>query len=375
MKSATLTTRALNRALLARQHLLARTRRSALEMIEHLVGLQAQSPAPPYFGLWSRIEGFEPGELARLLLDRRVARIVVMRGTIHLVTARDALTLRPLLEPVMARGLRANPITRTALEGLEPEAVATAAREFLDAAPRTPRDLGAALQARWPDRPADALAQAARYLLPLVQLPPRGVWGQGGEVVLASAEGWLAGEADLSAAARSRVTTSLETLILRYLAAFGPATVADIQSWCGLTRLKGVVDDLRPRLSTFRDEAGRELFDLPDAPRPGPEATAPARLLAPFDNLVLSHADRTRIMSPEVRQRFFTQKNGMVPGAVLVDGFVAGCWSLEERRGRATLRVETLAPLAPRDHDEIRAEGERLLEFAAPARSAGEVII
>lgn len=366
MKSETLTTRALNRALLARQHILARTRRSALEMVEHLVGLQAQSPAPPYFGLWSRIEGFEPGELARLLLDRRVARIVVMRGTIHLVTASDALTLRPLLEPVMTRGLRANPITRTALDGLEPEAVATAARELLDTMPRTPRDLGAALQARWPDRPADALAQAARYLLPLVQLPPRGVWGQGGEVVLATAEGWLGGEGEVS---------SLETLILRYLAAFGPATVADIQSWCGLTRLKGVVDDLRPRLSTFRDEAGRELFDLPDAPRPGPETTAPARLLAPFDNLVLSHADRTRIMSPEVRQRFFTQKNGMVPGAVLVDGFVAGCWSLEERRGRATLRVETLAPLAPRDHDEIRAEGERLLEFAAPARSAGEVII
>jgi hypothetical protein len=108
---------------------------------------------------------------------------------------------------------------------------------------------------------------------------------------------------------------------------------------------------------------------------PGPEMPAPARLIAPFDNLLLSHADRTRIMSPEVRQRFFTPKNAVMPGAVLVDGFVAGCWSLEERRGSAKLRIETLAPLAPRDRDEVHAEGERLLEFAAPPGSELEVTI
>lgn len=365
-----LSLRALNRALLDRQMLLRpvplpdagpRAER-VIETIEHLAGLQAQAPFPPYYGLWSRLAGFRPGDLAELILSRRVVRIALMRGTIHLVSARDCLTLRPLVQPVLDRGMSA--VYGRQLVGVDHGALAAAARILLEEKPRTFSELGALLHGRWPDHAPTALAQGVRALVPLVQVPPRAVWGAAGQAAHTSAESWLGGS--LEASPRQ------EDLVTRYLAAFGPATVMDMQAWSGLTRLREAVERLRPGLRTFRDEQGAELFDLPDAPRPDPGVPAPVRLVAEFDNLILSHADRARIISEASRKRIFT-RNGIFPGTVLVDGFVVGMWRLARSRRAAALIIEMFEPLGDRDRDAIIAEGGRLLAFAAPDAPAHDI--
>ncbi len=362
MPTDVLTLRALNRALLARQMLLRPAALPAgpgragavIAMVEHLCGLQAQAPFPPYYGLWSRLDGFQPGDLAELLVSRQVVRIALMRSTIHLVSARDCLTLRPLIQPVLDRGLPA--IFREGLAGLDTAALAAAGRALVDAEPRTFSELGGLLAPDWPGHPTDALAQGIRALVPLVQVPPRAVWGSAGRPRHTSAEAWLGRSLEPG--------SSPEVLITRYLGAFGPATVADMQIWSGLTRLAGVVNGLRPGLSTFRDEQGRELFDLPEAPRPGPDTPAPVRLVAEFDNLILSHADRARVVSGGNRARL-SSLNGIFPGTVLVDGFVAGMWRLTRSRRSAVLAVELFGEVSPGDREAIAAEGGRLLGFAA----------
>jgi hypothetical protein len=241
--------------------------------------------------------------------------------------------------------------------GLDTDALAEAGRALVDAEPRTFGELGGLLTTDWPGHPPNALAQGVRVLVPLIQVPPRAVWGASGLSKHTSVQAWLGSPLDPS--------PSLDALVQRYLAAFGPATVADLQAWSGLTRLAEVMDRLRPGLRTFRDERGKELFDLPDAPRPAPGTPAPVRLVAEFDNLVLSHADRARIISPGHRQRLNT-RNGIFPGTVLVDGFVAGMWRITRSRGAATLTIEMFASVTPADRDAIAAEAERLLSFAAP---------
>jgi hypothetical protein len=213
------------------------------------------------------------------------------------------------------------------------------------------------LQERWPERDAASMAYAARCLLPLVQLPPRGVWGRSGRPVLAHAASWLAGTKEREC--------SLADLARRYLAAFGPASVMDMQAWSGLTRLKEAFEQLRPGLRAFRVESGAELFDLPDAPRPGADAQAPVRFLPEFDNATLSHADRTRIVEDAFRRRIAT-RNGMVPGTFLVDGFVAGTWTLRRKGSQATLRIEEYRTLAQADRIALEAEGRRLTAFLQP---------
>jgi Winged helix DNA-binding domain len=367
----TLSARALNRALLDRQLLLrreplpgaagARADR-VIETVEHLVGLQAQAPFPPYYGLWSRLDGFRPADLAELLLTRKVVRIGLMRGTIHLVSADDCLRLRPAVQSVLERGLRAN--FGRQLTDVDRAALARAGRELVEDRPMTFSELGDALAPRWPQYPPNALAQGVRALVPLVQVPPRAVWGQAGQAAHTSAEAWLGRPLAASA--------SPDHVVLRYLAAFGPATVADAQAWSGLTRLREVTERLRKRLRTFRDEQGRGLFDLPDAPRPGPDTPAPVRLVAEFDNLILSHADRTRVISEPDRQRLYT-KNGIFPGTVLIDGFVRGMWRITIARRAAVLTVEMFGPVGGPDRDAVAAEGERLLEFAAPGSPDAEL--
>jgi hypothetical protein len=203
-----------------------------------------------------------------------------------------------------------------------------------------------------------------RALLPLVQVPPRAVWGSAGLARHATAEAWLGSPLGRGG--------DLGELVKRYLAAFGPATVADMQAWSGLTRLGGVTGQLRPTLRVFRDEAGRELFDLAEAPRPDPATPAPARLVAPFDNLVLGHADRSRVLSEPNRARLFSRAN-VFPGTVLIDGFAAGSWQLSRSPGVATLTVELFGPVARADRDEIGHEGERLLAFAAPEAGTRDI--
>src|SRR6266702_2528640 len=358
-----LSLRALNRSLLDRQMLLRRATLPAagtraervIETIEHLAGLQAQAPFPPYYGLWSRLEGFRPEDLAKLILDRRVVRIALMRGTIHLVSARDCLMLRPLIQPVLDRGVS---VLGKQLTGVDTGALAVAGRDLVEERPRTFSELGALLSQRWPGYPAAALAQTIRAMVPLVQVPPRAVWGAAGQAAHTSAESWLGRPMDAS--------PRLEQLVTRYLAAFGPATVRDIQAWSGLTRLGEIIDRLRPALRTFRDERGSELFDLPDAPRPGPDTPAPVRLVAEFDNLILSHADRTRVISEQNRMRLFT-KNGIFPGTVLVNGFAAGIWRLDRSKAAAVLTIELFDPVSRRDRDAVTSEAERMLGFAVPA--------
>jgi hypothetical protein len=346
--------RELNRATLERQMLLRRRKLSAVEAIERLVGMQAQAPAPPYVGLWTRLEDFHPDELARLILERRAVRIALMRNTVHLVSARDCLALRPLMQPVFDRTLYSTRANRANLEGVDIEALVAAGRALLEERPRTAKELGKLLQEQWPEHDPASLARAIRHLVPLVQVPPRGLWGKSGPAAHTTAEAWLGRPLDPA--------PSLEETILRYLGAFGPATVKDVQTWSGLTRLGEVIERVRPRLRIFRDERGKELFDVPDAPMPDPDTQAPPRFLPEFDNLILSHADRTRVIAEEYRKAI-ASKNGMVPASVLVDGFVRGTWKTERSRGKATLEVKPFEPLAKEDRDALAEEGERLIRF------------
>ncbi|TDE09473.1 winged helix DNA-binding domain-containing protein [Jiangella asiatica] len=346
-----LTRRELGRATLARQLLLDRADRPVLDTVEHLAGLQAQQPFSPYYQLWSRLRGFVPAALCEPLLDRSLVRIAAQRGTIHLLTAADALALRPWIQPIYLADLSTNTEHAKALVGVDLDAVREAARSFLDEEPRTVAELGRLLAPRWPDVGPSHLAHAARNLLVLVQVPPRALWGRSGQTRLTTVESWLGRSVEGS--------TAPARFVLRYLAAFGPASVLDVQTWSGLTRLREVVDELRPELRVFRDESGRELFDLPDAPRPPADTPAPVRFLPDFDNVLRSHADRTRVVD-DVNRRRMNRRNGVVPHALLVDGEVAGCWRLEG----AELTVTPFRPLTPAERDSVVDEGRALVVFA-----------
>jgi hypothetical protein len=350
--------RALGRATLARQMLLERaTGTTAAEAVAHLVGLQAQAPFSPYYGLLARLEGFTPDTVADGLVDRSLVRIVLMRGTVHLVTAEDALVLRPFIQPLMDRAVAMTPQYAEGLRAVAPDELAAAARALVEEAPRTNGELADALAERWPDADRASLAFGARGLLPLVQVPPRAVWGNSAQARLTTLDSWVGRPL---AAEPPRAS-----IVERYLGAFGPASVADLQLWCGLTRLREVVDGLRPRLATFRSEAGVELFDLPDAPRPGPDVEAPVRLLPDFDNLLRSHADRTRVISDADRKRI-TPTNGVTPHAVLVDGEFAGTWRLTQAKGTVGVAVELSSPVTRARRADVAAEAARVAAFTSP---------
>lgn len=351
--------RALNRALLTRQLLLARAPRAALEVVTHLVGLQAQEPQDPYVGLWARIEGFDPAELATAVAEGAAVRIALQRSTIHLVTAADCVALRPVLAPVLERMARSAFGRR--LAGVDRAELAAAARELVDGQPRTFGELGRLLRERWPDRDEIALAQTARALLPLVQLPPRGVWGRSGAARHGLAEAYLGRAMGTDAAP--------DGLVLRYLAAFGPASVADVQNWSGLTRLAEVIDRLRPGLCAERAEDGRELLDLPDGPRPDPDVPAPVRFLPQFDNVLLGHADRGRIV-PATAAALFDARFHWSP--VLVDGMLRGSWRVDRTAGVLHVRAPRLSRA---ERAEVRAEGGALLGLLVPAAAEPDVLI
>ena len=342
MRPATLGDRALNRATLARQLLLERSPLDVPAAVGHLVGVQAQVPYDPYTALWSRLAGFAPETLGRALVDRAVVRVAVMRSTIHLVTADDALLLRPLVQPVLDAELARHREFAPALAGLDLGPVLDHARRLLAERPHTGPELRAALGVRFAGRDPAALAHACRCKLALVQVPPRGVWGATSQVTLTTAEAWLG---------RPLVRQpSLDGLVLRYLAAFGPASAADIATWCGLAGMHRVVERLRTRLVPFRDERGRDLVDLEDAPRPDPDTPAPTRFLPEYDNALLSHADRSRF-----RHDSGWLAGGRGRGTVLSDGAVAGRWRVEhDRAGGATLVVSTGVRLSKRSRPRSR---------------------
>ena len=356
-----LTTRALNRAALERQMLLRRAKLSATEGIERLIGLQAQLPNPPYIGLWTRLVGFERDELTRLIEKRRVVRSTMMRATQHLVTARDYLRLRPVLQPMLDQRCRHNFGRATA--GIATAELMEAGRAMLEERPHTVTELKARLSERWPKHESNALGFSIQLLLPLVHVPPRGTWGKGGAVPATLAEPYL--ERPLSA------NRSPDAMIVRYLAAFGPATVADVQEWSGLKGLRTAVDRLRPKLRVLRDDTGRELLDLPDAPLPDPDTPAPPRFLPEYDNLILAYADRTRMLTREVQEAIWT-RNGLLSTA-LVDGTVAATWKIVRERKRAVLAIDPLRRIAKADRAALTEEGLALLAFTDPEADARDV--
>jgi winged helix DNA-binding protein len=357
--TAVLTRRALNRALLARQLLLRREQLPAIEVIERLVGMQAQVPSDPYVGLWSRIEGFEADELASLITERRAVRATtLLRTTIHLASARDALVLRATLQPVVERQWGYSPFAR-ALAGVDVDEVVAAGRALLAERPHTIGELGKRLQERWTEHEASDLGYAIRYLVGLVQVPPRGVWGRSGGAVLDTIEQWLGEPLEPN--------PSVDGLVLRYLAAFGPATAKDVQIWSWMTGIGEVLERLRPRLRTFRDEAGRELFDVPDGPFPDPETPAPVRFLPEYDNLLLSHDDRSRVLD----RRFGV--DGWLRGSILVDGFVRGTWRQDSKQGVATLLIGLFEQLTAADRTEVEDEAAQVLDFLAADADSREI--
>ena len=311
--------------------------------------MQAQVPNSPYVGLWSRLEGFRPDQLADLITQRRAVRLGIMRNTIHLVTARDCIALRPLFSPVLQRGLQGSPFGRN-LVGVEMQPLIRQATNLMKEKPRTLAELGALLHERWPDRDPISLAYAIRHLVPLVQVPPRGVWGKSAQATWTSAELWLGQP--------MAEKPSMDALILRYLAAFGPATAADLSAWSGLTGLRPVVERLRAQLRTFQDERGRELFDVPDGPLPDARTPAPPRFLPEYDNLLIGHHDRTRVIDHAFGYGIFI-------GTLLVDGFVQGTWMIKRQRDAAALAIEPLRPFTAAEKKAVSQEGERLLTFAA----------
>ncbi|MDU0204489.1 winged helix DNA-binding domain-containing protein [Paenibacillus sp. MAH-36] len=358
-----LSRRDLNRALLARQLLLRRSDMPVLAAVRHLVGLQAQAPNPPYVGLWTRLQSFHHEQLSQLILDRSIVRIALMRSTIHLVTADDCVTLRPILQAVQDRGLQG--AFGKKLAELDLDALAAAGRALLEAQPLTLGELGKRLRAQWPQRDATALAQAVRCRLPLVQVPPRGIWGAAGQAAHTTAEAWLS--RPLAEAA------SVDAMLLRYLAAFGPASVKDMQVWSGLTRLREVMERLRPGLLVFRDEHGSELFDLPEAPRPDASTPAPPRFLGEFDNMLLSYDDRSRIMAEELKQRVFTY-NGIIRAALLIDGFVSGTWSIVmHKRKVCVLTITLFRVISSSERASVEAEAEGLCAFHFPEAESVEI--
>jgi hypothetical protein len=348
--------RELNRATLGRQMLLAREKTTPLKAVERLAGLQAQLARPPHIGLWSRVDGYEVDALNRLARDRKVVRATLMRVTLHLVSAKDFLALRPVLQPMLSAGMVA--ILKDRTRAFDLDRVVATARACLEKRPCTFEDLREQLDAAFPKSDVRAMGYAVRTHLPLVQVPDETRWGYPGAAAFAVAEAWLGTKVPASA--------DLDGLVLRYLAAFGPATVKDAETWSYLKGLAPTFEALRPRLVVFRDDRKRELFDLPKAPRPPSDTPAPVRFLPDYDNLLLSYADRRRVISDEHRPRVMPGGNLRLLPTFLVDGFVRGVWAIERKRAAATLVLEPFETIPKKVRSELADEGEKLLRFVEP---------
>ncbi|MHA6624020.1 winged helix DNA-binding domain-containing protein [Pseudonocardia sichuanensis] len=344
--------RALNRAALARQLLLDRAEVTVEDAVAHLCGLQAQEPQEPFVGLWSRLRAFDPATLSGLLLERRVVRTHLMRRTVHLVTADDVLAWRSRHDAMLRQ--RAMGVYRRELDGIDLDELAAAGRAVLaDGTPRSMSELGRILAERWPAPGPRVLGEVViATLVPTVQLPPRGLWRSTAGVQNAPVSSWLGREVDPPATDGTDPVG--ETLVRRYLAAFGPAATADLRAWCGLAGLPRSVAALRDQLVSFRDERGRELLDLPDAPRPDPDTPAPVRFLPAFDNAILGYDDRSRIVDDAHRGLSVAGER-----AVLVDGRVAATWTVEA----GTVVVTPLRRLSRSDRAAVEEEGREVSSF------------
>ena len=279
-----------------------------------------------------------------------------MRSTIHLTSATDAAMLFALLETFQyQRTMTGTPFGKR-LRDLDHDDLRRVAREIVEESPRSTAELGPLLVERFPGHDGEAMAISSTRFVPMVQVTPRGLWRESGQTRWTTAESWLG--------IPLAESPSRQDLVLRYLAAFGPASVMDMQNWSGLTKLKSDFEALRPNLTTFRNEQGKELFDLPDATRPPADSPAPVRFLPVYDNLVLGHSDRSRFFAEDTS----IPENaglGRDVGTILVDGFVRGIWKQETAKRTATLRVQLLDGCPNDAQAEVATEGERLITFLA----------
>jgi hypothetical protein len=345
-----LTLRELNRTILARQMLLSRDSGAATEAVSRLVGLQAQSAMAPFVGLWTRVEGLSREEVAGLIEDKIIIKATMMRGTLHLVTAADYLEFRSTLQPVLDAALAG--ILKGRADDLDVPKLLKAAKPFLEESPRSFAELTKMAEKLLPGTDPGAMRYAVRMRLPLVQVPVAKAWSFPGNPKYALAESWL-GKA-VPPGDRFKV------LVLRYLSAFGPASAADLQTWSGLGKER--MEALRPELKTYRDEKGKELFDHPDLDIEGPDQAAPERFLPEYDNLLLSHANRTRVIADVHRSKVYIPVL-RVRSTILVDGFVAGTWKVEKSKGAATLVIEPFGTLSRSSRKSLAEEGEKLVRF------------
>jgi hypothetical protein len=350
-----LSPRALNRALLARQMLLERAAMPVADAVAHLIALQAQIPSDPYFALWSRLADFDAEDLAGLIASRKAVRMTSLRGTVHLTTAEDARVLRPWVQPTITRLLASTPFGKNT-KAADRTAVGDVARAVVDKSPVTLAHLRPTLAKAFPDFPANDLSYVFHYTWPLVQVPPRGLWRKSSAPKVTTLQAWLG---------KPLLKPSPEKILLRYLKAYGPATVADARSWSGVTNLAPVFERLRPKLVTFRDGRGMELFDLPDAPRPDADTPVPPRFLPIYDNAILGFANRDRIIAGGPDKP--PPENAWVK-SFLLDGYVAGFWKMAETKKKATLTIEPFAALSRKDKAALTVEGRALLKFATVAQ-------
>lgn len=338
--------------------LLVREKTTTLGAIERLVALQAQLARPPYIGLWTRVQDFKREHLTALIKTRRAVRGTHLRGTLHLMSAKDFVRFRGAVQPALTLSMQS--ILRDRMKGFDLNSAVAAARDFFAKGATGFDPVRAHLVKKFPRGDERAMGYAARMHLPVVQVPDESAWGYAAAADFTLAELWLG--------TKIPVEDGPDELVPRYLAAFGPASVTDAQTWSALPKLRDVFERLRPTLVTFRDERGRELFDLPKAPRPAEDTKAPVRFLPDFDNILLAHDDRSRVIADAHRKQVFLP--GLrVAATLLVDGVVAGTWRVERKKGVATLVIEPFGKLPKPVRDEAVEEGERLARFIEPDAS------
>ncbi|MDQ3010544.1 MAG: winged helix DNA-binding domain-containing protein [Acidobacteriota bacterium] len=353
--------RELNRATLARQMLLERETLAVPAAIERLVGLQAQLASAPYVGLWTRLKDFTREDMAKLIEDRTIIKATLMRGTLHLFTAEDYLRFRTTMQALLEAG--AGAITKQFGAEFNLEKLLIEARKFIAAKPRTFAEISEMVSELMPGVEVGPLRYSVRTHLPLVQVPIPTGWSYSSKPEFTLAESWIG--------QKISPKDNLPELVKRYLAAFGPASVTDAQTWLGM-KLKDTFEKLRPELQSYRDEGRRELFDLPDVKLPAEDVPAPVRFLPEFDNLLLSHSNRTRVVANEYQSKVYLPAL-RVAATILVDGFVRGAWKIEKTKTAATLVITPFEKLTKKDRTALAEEGERLLRFIESQAKSFEV--